>query len=1270
VDCTTAVGVRDGIRHVPENRAGDPGGDRRRDPGAAIGLATRPPRKVRFGEARYRRRSPIGARAVRRGDYLFVFPGARVPNRLAQETSPYLLQHADNPVDWLPWGPDALARARAEDRPILLSIGYSACHWCHVMAHESFEDADLAAVMNARFVNVKVDREERPDLDELYMRAVQAFTGGHGGWPMTVFLTPTGEPFFGGTYFPPKPSRGMPSFRQVLDHVSNLWTADRAKVGDVTGKVGSYLTSAARLPRAEGALTSDWLDRLAAALEHDFDKNDAGFGAPPKFPPHGGLAVLLAHGRRTGSARALEMATATLDAMAKGGMYDLLGGGFARYSVDAHWRIPHFEKMLYDNAQLVPIYVDAWKVTKDPSYARVARESLDWVLREMTAPEGGFRSSLDADSEGEEGRFYAWTGLQIRGVLGLLDGMRVSAMLGVTDAGTFEHGTSVLRAEVPRERLPEADRELLERALPRLLAAREQRVPPGRDDKIVTAWNALMISAFARAGAAFDDPHYRGAAARAARFLLDQLRVNGRLQRTWKDGRAHIPGFADDHAFLVNALIDLYEATFDLDWLAEANALADTTVRLFWDDADGGLFYTGTDAEVLLTRSKHLLGGAEPSANGVAALAFARLDALSGRDDLGERAETILRAYQALLDRAPRALGVEALAAAWRTGPTQQIGIVGGGAERLLDVVNAAYLPFAVVAWTPGGDLPLLPWMHGKVETVGPDGTRVPTAYLCEDRSCLAPTPDPVELALQIEQANRPRKEAGARIPLRVHAPALPADPSAWLNSAPLPLDKLRGNVVVLDFWTYCCINCMHVLPELAIFEAELVGEPIVVIGVHAAKFAAERERSNVERAVRRHQVHHPVVLDPNHTVWNEYAIRSWPTVVVLDAAGRVAWQKAGEVTHEELVPVVRGLLEEARAAGILAGQPAWRPGDNPAMPGGFRYPGKLAIWPDLLGQAHGADPFGPDGRVYVADTGNHRILEMALDRGPDGWPRVRRLRCFGGNGPGLVDGPAEMACLHSPQGLARAGEALWVADTGNHALRRIDLGTGFVSTVAGTGRLGRGLPTDAAGPRKTALRSPWDIAVSTNRDGRTEAVFIAMAGAHQVWVYLPERDELGPLFGSGNEEHVDGAPEEAALAQPSGLSLVGRYLFFADSETSSIRVFDLADHKVGTLVGRGLFDFGDVDGAPDVALLQHPLGVAAGEGQLYVADTFNNKIKTVDLRGGGTHTLAGGDPGVLCEPGGLALAGDFLLVADTNNHRIRAVHTGTGEVRDVGVGG
>ncbi|MCK6507562.1 thioredoxin domain-containing protein, partial [Myxococcota bacterium] len=631
-------------------------------------------------------------------------------NRLAQQTSPYLLQHQHNPVDWYPWGPEALETAARLDRPILLSIGYSACHWCHVMERESFEDPATAAHMNAHFVNVKVDREERPDLDELYMRALQAFTGGHGGWPMTVFLTPQGSPFFCGTYFPPTPRQGMPSFRQVMDHARRLYHDGKADLAEVTSEMRRYLDASGRLPGPAPEVGNDWLERVARAAAAEHDPARGGFGQAPKFPPHGTLAVLLAHHHRTGDRQSLAMATGTLDAMARGGMYDQLGGGFARYSVDDAWRVPHFEKMLYDNAQLLAVYTDAWVLTGKPLYERVVRETVDFLLRELRDPRGGFWSALDADSEGVEGRYYAWTPAQVATALQdtpVADrAAQVCALLGVTEEGTFEHGSSVLRLERPLDTLPGDQQALLRQALPALARARDLRTRPGTDDKVITAWNALAISALARAAAAFDEEPWFEAAATAAAFLLEQVTVDGRLMRTWKasadGGRAHLPAYADDHAFLVQALVDLYQANFDESWLRDANRLCDRMLALFWDDDAGGLFYTGHDAEPLVSRSKHMMGGAEPAANGVAALAMLRLAALSDRPELRDRAELVVRCYRPLLEQAPRALGAEALAAAWLAGPSLEIGLVGPFHRQdtvaLLDVVRRRFLPFSVVA--------------------------------------------------------------------------------------------------------------------------------------------------------------------------------------------------------------------------------------------------------------------------------------------------------------------------------------------------------------------------------------------------------------------------------------------------------------------------------------------------------------------------------------------------------------------------------------------
>ena len=1168
-------------------------------------------------------------------------------NRLAFETSPYLLQHAHNPVDWYPWGPEALGRAAAEDKPILLSVGYSACHWCHVMERESFEQDEIAALMNQDFVCIKVDREERPDIDEIYMGAVQAFTGGHGGWPMTVFITPDGQPFFGGTYFPPKRSRGMPGFDEVLGHAARLWREERQQIGTVTAELLDHLSRKGRLPAPAGDPETDWLAVVAEEMAKDFDSKNAGFGKAPKFPPHGTLAALLAHHARSGDARTLRILTRTLDAMAKGGMYDLAGGGFARYSVDAEWRIPHFEKMLYDNAQLVPVYLDAWRATGKPLYRRVVEDTLDYLLREMCWPEGGFCAAQDADSEGVEGRYYCWTPAELRAVLGLQQGLRAAVLLEVTEEGTFEHGSSVLRLEEPLETLPAEDQELLRLALPTLYTARQQRVPPARDDKVITAWNALAISAFARASATFGRLDYVAAARRAADFLLQELVVDGRLQRTWKGGRAHLLAYADDHALLILALLDLWEADFDPRWLAEANRLADQTVALFWDEEGSGLFYTGTDAEALITRSKHMLGGAEPSANGAAALAFARLGLLCGRDDLALKADRILAAYRPLLDRAPRALGLETLAAAWRQGPTRELAVVASHADPVGDALiacaRAPYLPFLVLARVPPftETPPLLPWLEGR------GAVEASTAWLCEGHSCQAPTSDPEALAAALQPGPSPRR----RVIGRDRAAALPADPASWRNSeTPLSLADLRGQVVLLDFFTYCCINCLHVLPELAALEARFAGRPVAVIGVHSAKFTTEKVGDQVERALSRHGIRHPVALDPTHKLWEEYAISGWPTVVALD-------MMCDEFIHQ-------CLLEEAGAEAVAgSGQLAPTPGPT----GRLRHPGKVAVWPDPPAQERGADPFGPEARLYIGDTSHHQVHELALSRDVDGWPTARLLRSFGSGSPGLQDGRGARIRLREPQGIARSGEGLWVADTGNHALRRIDLGTGEIRTMAGTGELGRGGGFDPVAPLRTALRSPWDLAVAPGAEATGDLIFIAMAGSHQIWVYVEGEDRLQPFAGSGKEDHTDGPAAEAALAQPSGIALHGRYAFIADSEVSSIRALDLQAHRVGTVVGAGLFDFGDIDGPGGQARLQHPLGISAAGRALYVADTYNHKIKRISLDDATVATLAGG-AGLLDEPGGLCRVGDFLVVADTNHHRLVVVHRHTGELRPLAI--
>ncbi len=1181
-----------------------------------------------------------------------------MPNRLASETSAYLRQHADNPVDWYPWGEEAFAEARRRGCPILLSVGYASCHWCHVMERESFADERIAARMNTHFVNVKVDREERPDVDEVYMRAVQAFNDGRGGWPMTVFLAPDGRPFFGGTYFPPVRQGQVAGLVDVMNHVVDAWRKRRDDVAKVGEDITKLLEQTGQLPQKAPMLGRDWLDTVAQAADDAEDEEHGGFGTRPKFPPHGTLAALVAHVATTGEARTLGVLRRCLDGMARGGMYDLVDGGFHRYSVDESWRIPHFEKMLYDQAQLVPAYVDGWRLTGEPHLARIAHETLAFVAERMTTADGLFAAAIDADDPGGEGFFYTWTPAELAEVLGAEEGARLAALLEVTADGTFEGGRSVLRAAEPFERWRTADRAAWERARPLLRAARDHRPPPFRDDKVVVAWNALMVSAFARGARLPEGGRWGEVAVRALEALVGRCVVDGRLLRVYEGGAAKVPAFADDHANLLQACLDVFELTQDGAWLERATALADVLVQRFLDPEEGGFFLVGRDQDAPLVRSKPGMGGAEPGANGVGALALVRLSALLGRRDLRDHADAIARSVQAWLARAPRVLGAEALAGAWLAQGGTEVAVVGDPADprtaALWAEVQRRVSPFAVTvrARAPAA-LPQVPWLVGK-------DVDAPTAFVCEGFTCRLPTTEPAELAAQLAASTARRAAAAPPEHVRVHAPELPDDLEAWIGTdLPLTLARLRGQVVILDFFTYCCINCLHVLPELAAVEERFAGQPVVVIGVHCAKFPTEGVKANVARALQRHGVRHPVVHDPVHAIWEEYAVRSWPTVVVVDPTGRIALQQPGEIGRQELGDLVEALLAEGREAGTLAS-----PVPVPHVPrddgAELRFPGKVHMWPDALPQELGADPW--NGRLYVADTGHHRIVEYALRRGPDGWPALGRSRAFGTGAPGMEDGPA--GTFREPQGLRRHEGTLYVADTGNHALRAVDLATGAIRTLAGTGRKGTRAPAKEAlaHPRTVDLRSPWDVEVMVHKG--EPLVFVAMAGQHQIWVY--GAGHLGILAGSGREDHVDGPAAAGALAQPSGLALLGRYLVFADAETSSIRALDLQSHQLLTIVGRGLFDFGDVDGKAGQARLQHPLGVTLLGDEVLVADTFNHKLRAIGLTDGATRTVAGG-AGVLAEPGGVARLGDFAVVADTNHHRLCAVHLGTGEVRPLG---
>jgi uncharacterized protein len=658
-------------------------------------------------------------------------------NRLAAETSPYLRQHKDNPVDWYAWGEDAFAAAGERDRPILLSVGYSSCHWCHVMAHESFEDDEVAALMNELFVNVKVDREERPDVDEIYMEAVQALTG-QGGWPMTVFLTPDGRPFFGGTYFPRRQGRGMISFPDLCRRIDELWRTRRDDIDAQAGELAGALGRTALLDPGEDLPGTEALDGVYGLLRQQHDDQRGGFGAAPKFPQAMSLDLLVRSLSRTGSAVTRAMVETSLDAMASGGIYDHLGGGFARYSVDDVWLVPHFEKMLYDQALLSRVYLHAWQVTGLDRYRQVLDETIGYVLRDLRHRDGGLYSAEDADSEGVEGLFYVWTPDQVTAAL---DGDRnladeVMAFYGVTPAGNFEGRTILNRLAHPGD-LDRPPR--IEEARARLLAARSERVRPGLDDKVLTEWNGLMLAVLAEAAAATGRDDWRDAAVATGEFLVRELRRDdGRWLRSWQaDGGARHLAYAADHAALVDAFTRLYEATGEARWIAEARSTADAMVELFWDGERGGLFTTGADAERLVTRNKDLMDNATPSANSLAAVGLLRLAALTGEDAYRERAHAILRLAGPLATRHPTAFGHLLAAVDMERAGLDEV-VVAGDRPDLVAEVQHRYLPNAVLAWGERFPSPL--W----------EGREDGRAYVCRHYACRLPAADVATLAAQL----------------------------------------------------------------------------------------------------------------------------------------------------------------------------------------------------------------------------------------------------------------------------------------------------------------------------------------------------------------------------------------------------------------------------------------------------------------------------------------------------------------------------------------
>jgi uncharacterized protein len=678
-------------------------------------------------------------------------------NKLINETSPYLLQHAHNPVDWYPWGEEAFTKAKTENKPILLSVGYSACHWCHVMEHESFENEAIAQLMNENFVNIKVDREERPDVDQIYMNAVQMMTH-HGGWPMTVFLTPQGVPFYGGTYFPPVDRYNVPAFPRVLESVASAF---RERPDDIEETANSVLSELKRLSTANESrdlLSTELLDNAYAGTVRNYDLNNGGFGSAPKFPPAMSLEFLLRTYVRTQKQEALDIVRTTCNKMAQGGIYDQLGGGFHRYSTDAEWLVPHFEKMLYDNALLSRLYLHYYQLTKDDFARQIAEGILDYVIGEMTHANGGFYSTQDADSEGHEGKFFVWSFDEIVQFLGSEDAKLFGSYYDVTPEGNFE-GKNILHVsrteeEIAREFQISVERlqTVLSRCRKTLLGERAKRVRPDRDDKILTAWNGLMMASFAEAGAILDRADYLDTAKKNATFVLGNLEREGLLLRTFKDGQAKLNGYLEDYAFYSDALLSLYESTGELRWLKESLRLTDKMLSEFWDEQEGGLFFTGKSHEQLIVRTKDYFDNATPSGNSVAADLLLRLGLLTDNENYKRRAVTILRLVAETARRFPAGFGRALCALDFHLGRPKEIALIGDpGTNEYVSLVREVwrgFLPNKVLAQSSPDNpeaLEILPLLRDRPQIEGK-----PTAYVCENYTCKQPVSTPNDLANQL----------------------------------------------------------------------------------------------------------------------------------------------------------------------------------------------------------------------------------------------------------------------------------------------------------------------------------------------------------------------------------------------------------------------------------------------------------------------------------------------------------------------------------------
>ncbi|CAN5154718.1 thioredoxin domain-containing protein [soil metagenome] len=682
-------------------------------------------------------------------------------NLLLHETGPYLLQHAHNPVDWYPWGPEALERARTLDRPIFLSIGYSACHWCHVMARESFEDPAIGAFLNEHFVSIKVDREERPDLDQIYMTAVQLLTR-QGGWPMSVFLTPSLKPFYGGTYFPPEDAHGRPSFRRLLESLAEACKNRRGEVDGSADNITEHLQQANALEVSDDALNDKLLTGASTALSRGYDHVHGGFGGAPKFPHALELQLLLRIWQRTDEEAALDMACHTLEQMARGGIYDHLGGGFHRYSTDERWLAPHFEKMLYDNALLSQAYLEAFQATGKAEFRTVVVETLDYVLREMTSPEGGFYSTQDADSEGEEGKFFVWSYEEVESILGPERMKAFSYVYDVNPEGNWEEKTILHRTKTAEQeaRLLGMDAselaELLAASRHELLAVRSKRIWPGRDEKILTAWNGLMLNSMAQAAGVLGEPRYEHAAQRVASFLIERMRgTDGRLLRTYKSGSSpKLNAYLEDYAFVINALVSVYELDFDLKWLQSATELAEVMIEEFWDEAAGGFYFTGKSHESLITRNKDLHDSSTPSGNSVAVMGLLRLAKLTGRAEFHDKAVATMRLFAGLMTRSPNVAAQMLICLDFELGPVQEFAVLGQRSApevlEALQTIRKRFLPRKIVAWAADestASASMLPVLEGK-KPLGPV-----TTYICKNFACQEPVIDVAGLAAALDAA-------------------------------------------------------------------------------------------------------------------------------------------------------------------------------------------------------------------------------------------------------------------------------------------------------------------------------------------------------------------------------------------------------------------------------------------------------------------------------------------------------------------------------------